>query len=121
MCAAAVAFLRRTDYRGIRMDKTMVEENAMMDEDKRMDAKAASMDPAVDAGTEETDLSVEEAFAQLEGLVSRMEEDGISLEESFSCYEKGIRLIRYCTDRIDRVEKKVQILRGEGGSSEEFS
>ena len=43
-----------------------------------------------------------------------MEEDGISLEDSFACYEKGIRLIRYCNERIDRVEKKVQMLRGEG-------
>ena len=65
------------------------------------------------------DLSVEEAFAQLELLIKRMETDGISLEESFACYEKGIRLVRYCNDRIDRVEKKVRILRGEGQISGE--
>ena len=62
---------------------------------------------------------MEEAFAQLELLIKRMETDGISLEESFACYEKGIRLVRYCNDRIDRVEKKVRILRGEGGISGE--
>lgn len=60
------------------------------------------------------DLSVEEAFEELERLIRRMEEDGISLEESFACYERGIRLVRFCNDRIDRVEKKVQMLRGEG-------
>ena len=65
------------------------------------------------------ELSVEQAFAQLELLIKRMETDGISLEESFACYEKGIRLVRYCNDRIDRVEKKVRILRGEGGISGE--
>ena len=65
------------------------------------------------------ELSVEEAFDQLELLIKRMETDGISLEESFACYEKGIRLVRYCNDRIDRVEKKVRILRGEGGISGE--
>lgn len=65
-------------------------------------------------GLQEDELSVEEAFGQLEHLISRMEEEGISLEETFSCYEKGIRLIRYCNSRIDRVEKKVQMLRGEG-------
>lgn len=59
-------------------------------------------------------LTVEEAFEELERLVKRMEEEGISLEESFACYEKGIRLVRLCNDRIDRVEKKVQMLRGEG-------
>ena len=62
----------------------------------------------------EGELSVEEAFAELDRLVRRMESEGISLEESFACYEKGIRLVRYCNDRIDRVEKKVQLLRGEG-------
>ena len=74
-------------------------------------------------GSEDTgidpELSVEEAFDQLELLIKRMETDGISLEESFACYEKGIRLVRYCNDRIDRVEKKVRILRGEGGISGE--
>lgn len=71
----------------------------------------------ISEGTEyaaEQELTVEEAFAQLEQLIGRMEEEGISLEDSFACYEKGIRLIRYCNDRIDRVEKKVQMLRGEG-------
>ena len=43
-----------------------------------------------------------------------MEEESISLEDSFNFYETGIRLIRYCSGRIDRVEKQVQMLRGEG-------
>lgn len=67
-------------------------------------------------GTEvDPEMSVEEAFAELEQLIKRMETDGISLEESFACYEKGIRLVRFCNAKIDRVEKKVRILRGEGG------
>lgn len=73
-------------------------------------AAAASLDP---------DMPVEEAFAELERLVKRMETDGISLEESFACYEKGIRLVRFCNEKIDRVEKKVRILQGEGGVSGE--
>lgn len=63
---------------------------------------------------EKEELSVEEAFAALEQIVQNMEDEGISLEDSFSCYEAGIRLVRYCSGRIDRVEKKVQMLRGEG-------
>ena len=66
------------------------------------------------------ELSVEDAFGQLEQLISRMEEPGISLEESFACYERGVQLIRHCNDRIDRVEKKVQMLRGEGRPAEEL-
>ena len=60
------------------------------------------------------ELSVEEAFAALDQIVQKMEEEGISLEDSFNCYETGIRLVRYCSERIDRVEKKVQMLRGDG-------
>ena len=67
-----------------------------------------------DAEHPERELSVEEAFEELERLVRQMETDGITLEESLACYEKGIRLVRYCNDRIDRVEKKVRMLRGEG-------
>lgn len=67
-------------------------------------------------GAAEDDLPVEEAFARLEQLIRRMESEDISLEESFACYEQGIRLVRYCNERIDQVEKKVQILRGEGFS-----
>ncbi|MDO5132314.1 MAG: exodeoxyribonuclease VII small subunit [Eubacteriales bacterium] len=59
-------------------------------------------------------MTVEEAFAELERLIGKMETEGITLEESFACYEKGIRLVRFCNERIDRVEKKVRILRGEG-------
>lgn len=66
------------------------------------------------ARAEKEELPVEEAFAALEQIIQKMEEEGISLEDSFSCYETGIRLVRYCSGRIDRVEKKVQMLRGEG-------
>ena len=66
------------------------------------------------------ELTVEEAFAELERLISTMETEGITLEESFACYERGIRLVRYCNERIDRVEKKVRILRGEGRPETEF-
>lgn len=68
------------------------------------------------SGAAEEDLPVEEAFARLEQLIRRMESEDISLEDSFACYEQGIRLVRYCNERIDQVEKKVQILRGEGFS-----
>lgn len=63
-------------------------------------------------------LSVEDAFAQLQEILDRMDAEGVSLEESFRCYERGMKLIRYCNDTIDRVEKKVRVLSAEGGSDE---
>ena len=62
------------------------------------------------ARAEKGELSVEEAFDALDRIVAKMEEES----DSFNCYETGIRLVRYCNERIDRVEKKVRMLRGEG-------
>lgn len=59
--------------------------------------------------------TIEEAFAQLQTLLDTMNREDVSLEESFACYERGMKLIRYCNDTIDRVEKKVQVLSAQGG------
>ena len=36
------------------------------------------------------------------------------LEKTFENYEKGIGLLRYCSEKIDLVEKKVQKLNADG-------
>ncbi len=63
-------------------------------------------------------LSIEEAFEQLRLILHKMDEEGVSLEETFSCYERGMKLIQYCNSTIDRVEKKVQKLSAEGITDE---
>lgn len=63
--------------------------------------------------------SIEEAFLMLEQILNRMDEEGVTLEESFDCYEKGMKLIKYCNETIDTVEKKVQVLSA-GGETDEF-
>ena len=59
-------------------------------------------------------MGIEEAFAKLQEILGRMDEEGVSLEESFRCYEQGMKLIRYCNETIDTVEKKVRVLSEEG-------
>ena len=44
-----------------------------------------------------------------------MEERDISLEESFACYEKGMKLVKACNDKIDKVEKQIIVLSEEQG------
>ncbi len=63
---------------------------------------------------EEQELSIEETFARLEEVLKKMEEGECSLEESFRCYEEGMKLVKSCHDKIDRVEKRIQVLGGEG-------
>lgn len=62
--------------------------------------------------------SIEEAFDMLGKILARMDEPGVTLEESFACYERGMKLIRYCNEKIDTVEKKVQVLSAEGETDE---
>ncbi|HJA30100.1 MAG: exodeoxyribonuclease VII small subunit [Clostridiales bacterium] len=63
---------------------------------------------------EEKELTLEEAFARLEEITRRLEDEKISLEDSFAQYQKGMQLLKYCNDSIDKVEKKVLVLNGEG-------
>lgn len=57
---------------------------------------------------------IEEAFEKLREILGKMDEEDVSLEESFRCYEQGMKLIRYCNETIDTVEKKVRVLSAEG-------
>ena len=52
--------------------------------------------------------------AEINRILGKMDEEGVSLEESYRCYEQGMKLIRYCNETIDTVEKKVRVLSAEG-------
>ena len=58
------------------------------------------------------DQSIEETFAQLDELLEKLEAADTSLEESFACYEAGMKLVKACSDKIDKVEKQMMILQG---------
>jgi len=52
----------------------------------------------------------EEALSKLEKVVEKLEAGDISLEESLKLFEEGIRLSRFCNQKLDEAEKKVEIL-----------
>ena len=56
------------------------------------------------------DLNFEKALADLEQTVEKLEKGGLSLNESLSLFEKGVKLARYLRDELDRAEKKIEIL-----------
>lgn len=68
---------------------------------------------------EEKTLSLEEAFEQIEETIGRLEEDDITLEESFRAYQEGMKLLQYCNEKIDKVEKQVLKI-NEDGELDEF-
>lgn len=62
--------------------------------------------------------SLEENFAKLESVMERLEAEDISLEEAFTAYSAGMKLVKECNGQIDRVEKKVLKLSGDGELTE---
>ncbi len=68
------------------------------------------------AKTEENnrELKLEESFEKLDEMLRELESPDISLEESFQVYEEGMKLLGHCNEIIDRVEKKVLKLNGNG-------
>lgn len=63
----------------------------------------------------------EDALSKLEKIVSKLEEGDLPLEESLKLFEEGIRLSRFCSQRLDEAEKKVEILsKGKDGLVKAF-
>jgi exodeoxyribonuclease VII small subunit len=52
----------------------------------------------------------EDALNKLEKIVSKLEEGDVSLDESLKLFEEGIRLSRFCNQKLDEAEKRVEIL-----------
>ena len=67
---------------------------------------------------EENVLSLEEAFEQIEEVISHLETEEITLEQSFQEYNRGMKLLQHCNATIDRVEKKVLQINEDGGLDE---
>ncbi|MDE7199424.1 MAG: exodeoxyribonuclease VII small subunit [Lachnospiraceae bacterium] len=66
----------------------------------------------------EQEISLEDAFAQVEEVIERLETEEITLEESFLAYRQGMELLAKCNETIDRVEKKVLKVNEDGGLDE---
>jgi exodeoxyribonuclease VII small subunit len=52
----------------------------------------------------------EDALAELEGLVQRLEKGELPLEESLAAFERGIALVRTLAQRLADVEQRVEVL-----------
>lgn len=62
--------------------------------------------------------TLEEAFENLDRLIEILEDKETSLEDSFRIYQKGMELIKTCSEKIEQVETGVVVLNEEGGRDE---
>lgn len=63
----------------------------------------------------------ESQLANLEAIVDNLEQGELSLEESLSQYEKGVKLTRKCQELLNQAEQKVAILSQDEESLEAFN
>jgi len=55
-------------------------------------------------------MSYEQAFAELEEIVSGLEMDSKTLEQAISLFERGQALARYCAELLEKAELRVRQL-----------
>ena len=72
------------------------------------------------SGADNDERPLEELFSEVEEKIGSLENDDLSLEESFERYKAGMELLRACSARIDRTEKKVLEIE-EDGSTKPFT
>ncbi|NQY41051.1 MAG: exodeoxyribonuclease VII small subunit [Henriciella sp.] len=64
-----------------------------------------------------TEMSFEEALAELETIVRHLEQGDVELEKSIAIYERGAELKKHCEARLKSAELKVeQIVQGSDGT-----
>jgi exodeoxyribonuclease VII small subunit len=56
----------------------------------------------------------EAALNELEGIVKKLEEGDLTLENSLALYERGVELSRFCHARLSDAEKRIEILNERG-------
>lgn len=57
-----------------------------------------------------TDIKLEDAMKRLGEIVKALEQNEVSLEDSLKAFEEGVTLVRSCHNKLNEVEKKIEIL-----------
>jgi exodeoxyribonuclease VII small subunit len=55
-------------------------------------------------------LTYEQALAELEGLIRKLETGSVDLADSIASYERGMALASHCSKLLEQTEAKVQRL-----------
>jgi exodeoxyribonuclease VII small subunit len=55
-------------------------------------------------------VSFETALKELEGIVKQLETGEAKLEESLMLFERGVKLTRFCSQKLDEADKKIELL-----------
>ena len=62
------------------------------------------------AGKDNGNIKFESALEDLELVVEQLETGALSLEDSLTAFEKGVGLVKFCNQKLNEVEKKIDFL-----------
>ncbi len=57
-----------------------------------------------------SEIKFDQALARLEKIVEEMEGEEMPLEASLKKYEEGVKLARLCLEKLEKAEKRIEIL-----------
>lgn len=65
----------------------------------------------------------EDALEKLEKIVDKLEKGDLPLEDALTAFTEGVELVRFCHQKLEEADKKIEILmkeQGEGFSTAPF-
>lgn len=62
-------------------------------------------------------LSFEQAMAELESIVSKLEAGTVDLEDSIALYQRGDALKKHCQTKLDGARSKIEKIKSADGQS----
>ena len=80
-------------------------------------AGGAAVSETENAGSAE--VSLEQMFEELDAILTAMDSQETTLDQAFALYEKGMLILRRCNEKLDLVEKKMQVI-AQNGALESF-
>lgn len=64
-------------------------------------------------------LTLEAALKELEGIVAKLENNDVTIDEGFALFERGTKLSKFCNEKLSGYERKIQMVKvGGKGKSE---
>lgn len=62
------------------------------------------------ANKKQEPMGLNTMFEKLEEVITNLEGNDTSLEESFALYSQGMEMVKECSKTIDDIEKKVMVI-----------
>ncbi|GEL77374.1 exodeoxyribonuclease VII small subunit [Tenuibacillus multivorans] len=66
------------------------------------------------------ELTFEQAMKNLEDIVDKLEEGDVPLEKAIEYYKEGMKLSKFCNDKLKSVEDEITEIMNENGETESY-